>query len=104
MKYYTLYYQPLLSSNSVIAVASSDSLLKLIKIKYATFQNCKGFPYIIRTEDFGYKDAFKYGAGCLFVPELDYFKRFVAKVDAGKDYKTYNYSQRVRQLLNMEVK
>ena len=57
MKYYTLYYQPKASVNRVIAVASSNSLLKLLKIKYMTFRSCKGFPYIIRTEDFGYKDA-----------------------------------------------
>lgn len=103
MKYYTLYYQPMTSSDHVIAVATSNSLLKLIKIEYMTFHNRKGFPYIIRTEDFSYKDAFKYGAGCLFVPELDDFNRFVANVDAGKDYKTYNYSQRVRELLNRRV-
>lgn len=101
--YYTLYYQPQTSSDRTIAVATSNSLIKLIKIKYATFRNCKGFPYIIRSEDFGYKDAFQYDLGCLFVPELDDFKRFVAKVDAGKDYKTYNYSQRVRELLNRRV-
>lgn len=100
MKYYTLYYQPQSSSNRVIAVATSDSLLKLNKINYATFHNCKGFTYIIRTEDFGDKYAFNYGAGCLLTPELDDFNRFVDNVDAGKDYKTYNYSQRVRELLN----
>lgn len=100
MKYYTLYYQPKTSGDYVIAVASSNSLLKLLKIEYMTFRSRKGFPYIIRTEDFGYKDAFKYGTGCLFVPELDNFNRFAAKVDAGRDYKTYNYIQHVRKLLN----
>lgn len=104
MKYYTLYYQPKTSVNRVIAVASSNSLLKLLKIEYMTFRNRKGFSYIIRTEDFGYKDAFKYDTGCLFVPELDNFKRFIANVDAGKDYKTYNYIQRVRELLNRREK
>lgn len=98
--YYTLYYQPQASSDHVIAVASSDSLLKLVKIKYATFYNRKGFPYIIRTEDFGDKDTFNYGLGCLLVPEYDDFMRFSDKVDAGKYYKTYNYIQRVRELLN----
>ena len=100
MKYYTLYYQPFTSSNRVITVVSSDSLLNLLKIKYVTFRKCIGFPYIIRTEDVGYKDAFQYGLGCLSVPEYDDFMRFSDKVDNGKDYKTYNYNQRVRKLLN----
>lgn len=100
MKYYTLYYQQRTSSDRIIAVATSDSLLQLCKIKYATFHNRKGFPYIIRTEAFGDKDAFNYGPGCLFVPEYDDFMRFCDKVDAGKYYKTYNYIQRVRELLN----
>lgn len=103
MKYYTLYYQPQASSDRIIVVASSNSLLKLVKIKYATFHNCKGFPYIIRTEDFGDKDAFQYGLGCLLVPEYDDFIRFIDKVYKGKYYKTYDYSQRVRELLNRRV-
>lgn len=103
MKYYTLYYQPKTAVDRVIAVATSDSLLKLLKIEYATFNNRKGFPYIIRTEDFGDKDAFQYGLGCLLVPEYDEFTRFSDKVDKGKYYKTYNYIQRVRELLNRRV-
>lgn len=95
MGYYTLYYQPQTSSDCVIAVATSDSLLKLCKIKHATFHNCKGFPYIIRTEYFGDKDAFNYGLGCLLVPEYDNFMRFSDKVDKGKYYASYDYSQRV---------
>lgn len=100
MKYYTLYYHPKAAVDRVIAVASSDSILKLLKIKYMTFHHLTGFPYIIRTEDFGDKDAFQYGLGCLLVPEYDDFIRFSEKVDEGKYYKTYNYSQRVRELLN----
>ena len=103
MKYYTLYYQPKTSVNRVIAVASSDSILKLLKIKYMTFHHRMGFPYIIRTEYFGNKDAFQYGLWCLLVPEYDDFIRFIDKVDKGKYYKTYDYSQRVRELLNRRV-
>ena len=75
-------------------------MIKLLKIKYATFHNRKGVPYIIRTEDFGDKDAFIYGLGCLLVPEYDDFIRFSDKVDAGKYYRSYDYNQRVRELLN----
>ena len=98
--YYTLYYQPQTSINRIIAVATSDSLIKLLKIKYATFHNRKGVPYIIRTEDYGDKDAFQYGLGCLLGSEYDDFMQFSDKVDKGKYYKTYNYIQRVRELLN----
>ena len=100
MKYYTLYYQPKTAVDRVISVATSDSLLKLCKINYATFHNRKGFSYIIRTEDFGDKDAFQYGLGCLFEYEYDKFIRFSDNVDEGKYYNTYDYSQRVRELLN----
>lgn len=103
MKYYTLYYQPKTAVDRVIIVATSDSLLKLVKIEYATFHNRKGFSYIIRTGDFGDKDAFQYGSGCLLVPEYEDFMRFSVKVDDGKYYKTYNYSQRVRELLNRKA-
>ena len=99
MKYYTLCYQPQTSINRIIAVSTSDSLIKLIKIKYATFHNSKGFSYIIRTADLGNKDAFLYGLGCLHVTEIYDFMRFVEKVDKGKYYKTYNYTQRVRELV-----
>lgn len=98
MGYYTLYYQPQASSDRTIAVTTSNSLLKLCKIKYATFRNCMGFPYIIRTADFGDKDAFNYGLGSLLVPEYDDFMRFSDKVDKGKYYASYDYSQRVRAL------
>ena len=103
MKYYTLYYEPHAAIRRTIAVATSDSILKLLKIKYMTFHNRKGFSYIIRTEDFGYKDAFNYGLGCLLVPEHEDFMRFSAKIDNGKYYKTYDYIQRVRELLNRRL-
>ena len=100
MKRYTLYYQPQASSDRTIAVATSDSLLKLCKIKRMTFRNYNGFPYIIKTEDFGNIYAFIYGVTSLFDYEFNEIMRFNDKVNRGKYYMTYDYSQRVRKLLN----
>lgn len=95
---YTLYYEPSTASYRKFAVATSDSLLKLCKIKYMTFRNLKGFPYIVETARADDKDAFLYGAGCLFEYEYAEFVQFANKVDESKYYNSYDYSQRVREL------
>lgn len=87
---YTLYYQ--LASGRSIAVATSDSLLKLCKIKYMTFHGRKGFPFIVKSADGPSADSINYGAGC-----LDELIRFMNKVDSGKYYSSYDYRQRVRE-------
>lgn len=98
---YTLYYQPLTASDRKIAVVTSDSLLKLCKIQKMTFyHHGKGHTYIVETASANDKDAYLYGAGLLFDDEYDEFLRFVKKVDKGKCYASYDYSQRVRALLN----
>lgn len=97
---YTLYYQPQTASNQKIAVATSDSLLELCKIKYMTFHNRMGFPYIVETANANKKDAFLYGGGCLPIVEYTELVRFVDRVNAGSYYTSYDYSQRVRALLN----
>lgn len=91
---YTLYYQ--LASGRSIAVATSDSLLKLCKIKYMTFHGRKGFPFIVKSADGPSADSFNYGAGCLFGSIYDELIRFMNNVDAGKYYASYDYRQRVR--------
>lgn len=103
MKYYTLYYQPQTSSNRVIAVASSNSLLKLCKIRKMTFRIGNGHFCIVETKDADDELAFTYDEGWLFDYEREDFNRFSAKVDNGKYYKTYDYIQRVRELLNRRV-
>lgn len=99
---YTLYYQT--ERRGIVEVATSDSLLKLLKIEKMTFHHAKGFPYITETSEAGSRDAFSYGAGCLSANGHADFIKFNEAVDGGKYYKTYDYSQRVRQVLNMEVK
>lgn len=98
---YTLYYQPKTASNRKIAVATSDSLLKICKIKEMTFHNnSKGYMYITETAKANDKDAFLYGPGCLFYDEYAEFLKFANNVNEGKYYTSYDYSQRVRALLN----
>lgn len=99
---YTLYYKT--ERRSIVEVATSDSLLKLLKIEKMTFHRAKGFSYITKTSEAGNMDAFSYGAGCLSANSHADFIKFNEAVDGGKYYKTYDYSQRVRQLLNIEVK
>lgn len=98
MKYYTLYYQPQAASYRKFAIATSDSLLKLCKIECMTFRDCEGFPFIVETAKADDKDAFRYGAGCLFEYEHAEFVQFANKVNEGKYYNSYDYSQRVREL------
>lgn len=101
---YTLYYQPPASGRK-IAVVTSDSLLKLCKIKYMTFTAYKreGFPFIAETGQQNNENSFCYGPWCLFDYERDEFIRFMVNVSAGRYCKTYDYSQRVRSLTIQEV-
>lgn len=92
---YTLYYQ--MPYGHTVAVATSDSLLKLCKIKYMTFHNRKGVPFIVKSADGPSADSFYYGAGCLFGSVYDELIRFMDNVDDGKYYASYDYSQRVRE-------
>lgn len=92
---YTLYYQP--AHGHTVAVATSDSLLKLSKIKYMTFHNRKGFAFIGKSAEGPSADSFNYGAGCLLGSIYDELIRFMNNVDAGKYYASYDYSQRVRE-------
>lgn len=92
MKYYTLYYQ-LPSSGRRIAVATSKSLIKLCKIQATTFYNRKCDTSFIMQ---------KGGNTCCLLTDCEYEKlrRFN---DSGKYYKSYDYAQRVRELLNRRV-
>ena len=101
---YTLYYQQNYRNTVALAVAKSDSLLKLLKIKKMTFRHAKGFSYVIETSEAGNIDAFSYGAGCLGANSYADFMKFNDAVDGGKYFKSYDYSQRVRELLNRRNK
>ena len=91
---YTLYYQPP-ASDRKIAVATSDSCLKLFKIRYMTFHNRKGFAYIAETANADDKYAFQCSVRGL--PGWSYVEliRFIDAVDAGKYYASYDYSSRI---------
>ena len=95
---YTLYYQK--SYGDTVVVTRSDSLLKLLKIKKMSFHHSKGFSYIVKTANKDDIDAFSYGAGCLSCNSHVEYMRFCEAVDGGKYFKSYDYSQRVRELLN----
>lgn len=92
---YTLYYQK--EYGNTVAVASSNYLLKLLKIEKMTFHHAKGFSYIIKTSDASNRDAFSYGAGCLSSNGYADFMKFNEAVDGGKYFKSYDYSQRARE-------
>lgn len=91
---YTLYYQA--QYRIKVAVATSDSLLKLLKIEKMTFHHSEGFTYIVKTTEADNDDAFSYGAGCLSADGHADFMRFNDAVDGGKYFKSYDYSQRGR--------
>lgn len=91
---YTLYYQT--QYRTKVAVASSDSLLKLLKIEKMTFHHAEGFSYIVKTAEADDCDAFSYGAGCLSADGHADFMKFNDAVDGGKYFKTYDYRLRVR--------
>lgn len=92
---FTLYYQ--MACGYTVIVATSDSLLKLCKIKYMTFHNRKGFPYIVKSTKGPSADSLNYGGECLFGANHEELIRFINNVDAGKYYASYDYSQRVRE-------
>ena len=92
---YTLYYQ--MAYGHTVAVATSDSLLKLCKIKAMTFHGRKGFPYIIETAREGHVDNFAYDEERLCGDAYDELLRFKENIAAGKYYASYDYSQRVRE-------
>ena len=91
---YTLYYQQ--EYGNTVAVAASDSLLKLLKIEKMSFRHSTGFSYIVKTSTRDGRDAFSYGAGCLSCNSHDEYMRFCEAVDGGKYFKSYDYRQRVR--------
>ena len=86
-----------LSNGRKIAVASSNSLLKLCKIRKMTFSNGGPRFCIIETADKDDEFAFTYDEGCLFSDELEDFNRFKNKVDNGRYFPTYDYRQRARE-------
>ena len=91
---YTLYYQK--RYGDTVVIARSKSLLKLLKIKLVTYGwDTRAFIAVGR-EQFNKLD--------LIGDEWFSFNDFEMKVNAGRYFATYDYSQRARQLLNMEVK
>lgn len=97
---YTLYYQPQTASDRKIAVATSDSLIKLLKIEKMTFNHAEGCYYILRTEEMNNRYRFYYGTGHLSRAGRADLMKFKDAVDGGKYFKSYDYRQRVRALLN----
>lgn len=91
---YTLYYQK--RNGDTVVIARSKSLLKLLKIKAVT--------YGLNSRAFVSSGTDKFNKIDLTVDELFSFNDFEMKVNAGRYFPSYDYSQRVRQLLNMEVK
>ena len=92
---YTLRFET--TRNRKITVASSDSLLKLCKIRKMTFRKGNGYLHIVETIDAHDELAFTYDEGWLFDYELEDFNRFKNKVDNGHYYKSYDYSKRIRE-------
>lgn len=87
---YTLYYQK--RHDDVVAIASSKSLLKLLKICLCTFGRNES-AYIV--------DAHGDRCTCNALDFSDYhlYYKFREAVKAGKYYKMYDYRQRVRGLI-----
>ena len=87
---YNLYYQK--RYGDTVIIASSKSLLKLLKIKAVTFGfDSRAFVAVGR-DQFNKFD--------LIGDERLCFNDFEMKVNAGCYFSTYDYSQRVRELLN----
>lgn len=95
---YTLYYQT--QDGRRVKVATSDSLLKLLKIEKMTFHHDKGSSYIGRTDEKYNKYVFRYDDACLSRRGHADFVKFRDAVNGGKCFKSYDYRQRVRELLN----
>lgn len=91
---YTLCFET--ASGHRIAVTSSDSLLKLCKIRKMMLKNWNCRFCIVETEEKDDEFSVTYDEGWLFDYELDEFNRFRNKVDNGNYYKSYDYSHRVR--------
>lgn len=91
---YTLCFET--ASGRRIAVTSSNSLLKLCKIRKMTFKNRNLHSCIVETKEKDDKFTFTYDEGWLFDYDLDEFNRFRSNVDAGEYYKSYDYSNLVR--------
>lgn len=90
---YTLYYQA--PGGHIVTVTTSNSLLKLCKIKVMTFYGRMGYSYIIENARVGHCDNFSYGAGSLYGDAHNKIIRFTKNVEAGKYYASYDYSKRL---------
>ena len=85
---YTLYYQK--RYGDTVVIARSKSLLKLLKIKAVTYGfNSRAF-VASGTDQFNKFD--------LIGDEWFSFNEFEMKVNAGRYFATYDYSQRAREL------
>ena len=85
---YTLYYQK--RYGDTVVIARSKSLLKLLKIKAVTYGfNSRAF-VASGTNQFNKFD--------LICDEWFSFNDFEMKVNAGRYFPTYDYSQRAREL------
>ena len=87
---YSLYYQK--RYGDTVVITRSKSLLKLLKIKLVTYGfDTRAFIAVGR-EEFNKFD--------LIGDELFSFNDFEKEVNAGRYFATYDYRQRVRELLN----
>ena len=91
---YTLYYQK--RYGDTVVIARSKSLLRLLKIKAVTFGSDSRAFVSVGREQFNKFD--------LIGDERFCFNDFEIKVNSGCYFATYNYSQRVRELLNRRSK
>lgn len=86
---YTLYYQK--RNDDVVAIVSSKSLLKLLKICLCTFKKNES-AYIVDTH------GDRCTCSALGFSDYHLYYKFRKAVEAGKYYKVYDYRQRVREL------
>ena len=84
---YTLYYQK--RYGDIVFITRSKSLLKLLKIKFATY----GFD----TRAFVASGTEQFNKFDLSADDRALFNDFEMKVNAGKYLPTYDYSQRARE-------
>ena len=92
---YSLYYEKY--SGRTVVVARSTSLLKLLKIKEVSF--LEGCPRAYITTN-GREEFNKFD---LSADERVRYSDFEMKAQAGRYFPTYDYSQRVIELLNRRV-
>lgn len=88
---YTLYYQT--QYRDPITVVTSKPILRLLKIEKMTFHHAEGISFIV---DANSRYPFSLGDGCLSDNEHADFMRFNDAVNGGKYFKSYDYTQRVR--------